>query len=212
MLVRVRRRVHHTDPLIETVDGVVTPVEARHLQGIATPVLATALVSSGTNGVTSAGRTNSVSWVRHDHDATTWSIAGRISDLVNMPLANAESFQVIRYGVGERYREHLDAYDLTTERGQRCCRLGGQRLVTVLGYLSDVDEGGSTRFPKIGLDIQPRLGRVVIFENCGEDRSRPQPNSLHAGTKVLAGEKWAFNLWFHERDRSPGSPSVDGSS
>ena len=30
------------------------------------------------------------------------------------------------------------------------------------------------------------------------------PDSLHAGKPVLAGEKWAANLWFRERQTASG--------
>ena len=43
-----------------------------------------------------------------------------------------------------------------------------------------------------------RMGRAVAFRNT-DDAGRPDPDSLHAGTPVLAGEKWLATLWFRER-------------
>ena len=50
-----------------------------------------------------------------------------------------ESFQVIHYEEGQEYKPHLDAYDTSTDHGLNNCKRGGNRLITTLLYLSDVD-------------------------------------------------------------------------
>ncbi len=160
-------------------------------------------VSGDKAGFKSAGRTNSLAWVKHDHDPVVNRLAERIADLIGLPLENAESYQVIRYDVTQEYRSHFDAYDLSTERGQRCCARGGQRLVTVLGYLTPVEAGGATRFPNMNLDVEPAPGRLLIFHNCHRGTNERHPDSLHQGSPVDKGRKWAFNLWFHERRFQP---------
>ena len=74
----------------------------------------------------------------------------------------------------------------------------GQRLVTALMYLNDVDAGGSTGFPKLDLEVDPIPGRMVLFHNVKPKRGRDlrHEKSLHGGMPVHAGEKWACNLWF----------------
>lgn len=191
----------HTDPGVHVLDDVVTPAEAEHLRSVAEPQMAPSRVSGAAEGVASAGRTNSVCWVRHDHDDVTLALAERLADLVGLPLVNAESFQVIRYDVGQEYRPHFDAYDLTTETGQRCCERGGQRMVTLLGYLSEVAEGGETVFPRLDISVAARPGRVLIFHNCTPGTTVRHRDTLHGGAPVLAGRKWAFNLWFRESAR-----------
>lgn len=191
----------HDDPAVHVLDGIVTPAEAEHLRVSAEPHLSESRVSGDTTGVRSTGRTNSVCWLRHDLDDVTAGLADRLADLVGLPLANAESFQIIRYEVGQEYRPHFDAYDLTTERGQRCCERGGQRMVTLLGYLSEVEAGGETVFPRLGIGVAPHPGRVLIFHNCSPGSNVRHPDSLHGGAPVQAGRKWAFNLWFRESAR-----------
>ena len=77
--------------------------------------------------------------------------------------------------------------------------VGGQRITTALAYLNDVDAGGATDFPEIGISIKPNKGDVVIFNNCIEGTTEIHPKSLHAGSPVISGEKWAVNLWFREK-------------
>lgn len=179
-----------------TVDEIVTPAECDHVISLAEPSRKRAQVSDEATGRTSDGRTNDVVWVPHRTDAITTVMCERLADLVGLPLINAEAMQVICYEVGQEYRPHFDAYDLATPRGQRCCARGGQRLVTVLVYLCDVEAGGATGFPKLDLTVQPRRGRALFFHNCHADTDVRDPKTLHAGLPVERGRKWAFNLWF----------------
>ena len=42
----------------------------------------------------------------------------------------------------------------------------GQRLVTVLGYLTNVSSGGTTDFQHLRTRVTPKVGRVIVFHNC----------------------------------------------
>ncbi len=186
----------HDRPAIWVFDDFAPADACAHVRSLAEPLMAPAKVSRDAGGVASAGRTNDVTWLRHDLDVVTRALVARVAALVGLPASHAESFQVIRYGHGQEYRGHFDAYDLTTERGQRCCARGGQRLITTLTYLCDVEAGGETAFPTLGLAVPPRRGRMVLFHNCLPGTTTVDRKSLHAGTPVVAGQKWAFNLWF----------------
>jgi len=189
--------VLHSEPTIFTLDDIIDAEVCRHLIGLAEPKRRRAEVSGVDKGRTSSGRTNDVVWVPHDTSPVTRRLAERLAKIVGLPLEHAESFQVIAYEVGQEYRPHFDAYDLSTARGQRCCARGGQRLATLLGYLTDVDAGGSTSFPKLELKVGAKRGRILIFHNCHAGTHTRHPHSLHAGDPVERGTKWAFNLWFH---------------
>lgn len=55
---------------------------------------------------------------------------------------NAESLQVLRYETGQKYDAHFDYF-----HDRNNLKLGGQRVATVLMYLTDVSKGGETVFP-----------------------------------------------------------------
>jgi prolyl 4-hydroxylase len=40
---------------------------------------------------------------------------------------------------------------------------GGQRMITVIAYLNDVEEGGETGFPEIGINITTKKRRCSSF-------------------------------------------------
>ena len=149
-------------------------------------------------GKVSPGRTSTVAWIPHAITPRFHEIAKGIASMVGLPLSHAENFQVIHYQQGAQYRAHYDAFDLQTHRGVRTLQRGGQRIATTLCYLNTVEEGGATRFPKLDLDIVPRPGRLVLFNNCAAHTMERDDLSLHAGSPVKAGEKWAFNLWFRQ--------------
>ena len=79
-------------------------------------------------------------------------------------------------------------------------------MVTVLAYLNDVEEGGGTDFPELGVTVKAKRGDVVVFHNTLSETPAPKhpkihQKSLHAGMPVLKGEKWMVNLWFRENLR-----------
>ena len=187
----------HPDPLVFFRDHFLSPVECQHIINLAKNRLRQARVSLDESSTLSNARTGLNCWLNYEADPTINAIGNRVADSLGLSLATAEAMQVIYYGPGQEYRPHYDAYNLLTARGQRCCARGGQRLVTALGYLKDVEAGGATRFPKINVSVEARAGRLVVFENTSQDTTKPHPLSLHAGMPVLRGEKWAFNIWFH---------------
>ena len=188
------------DPLVGVRNNVLSPIECAYLIELAKPHVKRAGVVLDEGYKPSEGRTGSNHWLKYDEDDVVRSIGKRIADIVGLPLANAESMQIIHYGPEQEYRPHFDAFNLSLPRGQRAAKWGGQRLVTALVYLNKVQAGGATQFPKLGITVPATPGRMVIFHNTTHDISGPHPLSLHAGMPVEAGEKWAFNMWFRLQD------------
>ena len=188
------------DPLVGVRNYVLSPIECAYLIELAKPHVKRAGVVLDEGYKASEGRTGSNHWLKYDEDDVVQSIGKRIADIVGLPLANAESMQIIHYGPEQEYRPHFDAFNLSLPRGQRAAKWGGQRLVTALVYLNKVAAGGATQFPKLGITVPATPGRMVIFHNTTHDISGPHPLSLHAGMPVEAGEKWAFNMWFRLQD------------
>ena len=83
--------------------------------------------------------------------------------LTGKPIEHCELPQVGRYLPSQQYLQHFDAFDTSNEDGRRFASNGGQRTITVLVYLNDVPRGGATRFPTIGLDVQPKQGMALVF-------------------------------------------------
>ena len=208
------------DPVVATFDGVISPEECAAVIALAQPKMSRAGVTTddGRGGRQSSGRTNDSTWLPHDCSPTMWKVVQRISDLVGIPSENAEDVQVIHYTDGQEYRKHWDAYNPLNERGRRATASGGNRLITALAYLSEVEEGGGTGFINLRMEVDARAGRLLVFHNCYPGTRTLHVDSNHAGLPVVSvsprrsarlsaalsplssplcqqGDKWAFNLW-----------------
>ena len=66
------------------------------------------------------------------------SVLRKIEEVTRVPTGHYESFQVLKYGLGQRYTTH---HDYGREDVKLAC---GPRILTFFLYLSDVEEGGET--------------------------------------------------------------------
>lgn len=189
-------------PKIYTIDNFLSNSECEHFINISKDKFQPALVSGDNGGVISNGRTGKNCWIKHNFDEITKNIAEKISNLVKIPLENAESYQIIYYDLNGQYRQHYDGWLFdNSEKSLRNMKYGGQRLMTALVYLNDVESGGGTKFTKQNIEINSEKGKLLIFENVHAGTNLRHELSEHAGMPVIKGEKWAFNLWFREESR-----------
>ena len=125
-------------------------------------------------------------------------IEQRIADLVQYPEENGEPIQILHYQPGGEYKPHYDYFDPRQPGNEQVLTQGGQRIATLVMYLNDVETGGSTVFPEVGIDVLPRRGNAVYFAYCSETGALDS-RSLHGGSPVGGGEKWIATKWFRER-------------
>ena len=126
------------------------------------------------------------------------ALDARFSQLMNLPIDHGEGLQVLRYGPGTRYTPHFDFLVPRNEASEQSLRRSGQRVSSLVAYLNDVPGGGETAFPHAGLSVCPQRGNAVYFEYCN-GRGQVDAASLHAGSPVTEGEKWAVTKWMRER-------------
>lgn len=121
----------------------------------------------------------------------------RISEVMNQPIENGEGLQILNYKIGAEYQPHFDYFEEEEVGSQSHLEKGGQRVSTLVVYLSDVEIGGETIFPTIGLSVKPKAGSAVYFEYCNS-MGQLDPLSLHGGSPVLKGEKWIVTKWMRQ--------------
>jgi prolyl 4-hydroxylase len=129
-------------------------------------------------------------------------IERRIAQLMNCPLRNGEGLQLLRYHPGAGSEPHYDFLTPGNAANEASLARSGQRVSSLEIYLNDVEAGGQTMFPEIGLALTPRAGHAVHFEYTNS-RGDVDLKSVHADAAVEAGEKWVLTKWMREREFVP---------
>jgi len=140
------------------------------------------------------GRTSYSAELVLPNDPILDDIRSRAAKLIDIPPTNFEYFQCVSYERTQEYMSHFDTFDEHTENGRRTIEQNGQRKYTLLVYLNDAFEGGSTYFPNLDVKIQPKKGRVVVFNNL-DHNEKVLSAAYHAGLPVTTGRKYALNIW-----------------
>ena len=136
-------------------------------------------------------------------DPIVGAVDRKIAELLGLPLAASEPLQGQRYAPGQEFKPHTDTfepggYDFYLHTAEM-----GQRTWTAMIYLNQPEEGGATRFKRIGKTVQAEAGKLLAWNNLLAD-GRPNPATLHQGMKVRRGTKYILTKWFREGTaRSP---------
>lgn len=65
-------------------------------------------------------------------------------------------------------------------------------------YLSDVEEGGGTDFPDLGITVMPKKGRALLWPSVYNSATKTDDDrTRHQALPVEAGTKFAANGWIH---------------
>jgi prolyl 4-hydroxylase len=187
-------------PNLALVGGLLSPAECEELVALARPRLqASTVVDPQTGQDVVAGYRNSRGmFFRPGETDFIARLDRRFSEVMNLPVENGEGLQVLCYGPGGATSPHFDFVAPTNAANQASVERSGQRVSTLLAYLTDVEEGGETDFPRAGWTVQPARGNAIYFESCNT-RGQLDPLSLHSGRPVVRGEKWVVTKWMRQR-------------
>ena len=192
--------------------------ECDHLIELGKPSLVkSTVVDSDTGGsVDSEVRTSSGTFLRHGQDDIVANIEERIATVTMLPDENGESLQILRYVDGQKYEPHTDYFhDKVNVNPSH----GGQRIATVLMYLSTPEEGGETVFPNAkdkvtgegwsdcarrGLAVKAKKGNALFFYSLKPDGTGDM-KSTHGSCPTLKGEKYSATKLIHVGSFTPGS-------
>jgi hypothetical protein len=94
------------------------------------------------------------------------------------PRNRLENLRILRYSAdaGDRFQPHFDALDYCSNR-----------YMVFLWYLNDVGEGGETEFCDLGLRIEARQGRLLMFP--------PYWMFQHAGLPPRSNDKYMISTY-----------------
>lgn len=126
-------------------------------------------------------------------DPMTIQVTERMENITGITEKNHEYIQLLRYEEGQFYTNHHDYAHYHLERQF------GPRVLTILLYLNDVQEGGATDFPLLGIQVFPKRGRAVLWPSVlNDDPLAKDQRTEHAALPVIKGIKYAANAWIHQ--------------
>jgi prolyl 4-hydroxylase len=187
-------------PTMAVLGGVLSVPECDQLIELARPRLKPSTVvdpETGSNRV-AAHRSSEGMFFRPRETPFIASLDQRLSQIMNCPIEHGEGLQVLRYGPGTQSTPHFDFLIPSNSANQQSLARSGQRISSLVVYLNEVDGGGETVFPEVGVSVCPQRGNGVYFEYC-DSRNQLDTRSLHAGAPVIGGEKWAVTKWMRQR-------------
>jgi prolyl 4-hydroxylase len=132
---------------------------------------------------------NSYQWQPRELAPVATEIAQKVYDAFGLDQGQFQTPQFLRYEKGQYYKPHYDHYITQSNKDT----VGHQRVRTFVIYLSDVEAGGETYFPKLKFGVAPQVGRLLSFRYDYDSATNDQ--TLHEAKPIKQGIKYALTLW-----------------
>ena len=131
-------------------------------------------------------------------DTFVAGISQRIDAVLGVDATIGEPVQGQRYLPGQQFKPHNDWFYTSEGYWPQEEVRGGQRSWTAMAYLNEVEAGGATHFTEVGIQIEPKPGVLLLWNNALPD-GRPNEGTMHAGMPVLKGAKYVITKWYRTR-------------
>lgn len=136
------------------------------------------------------------------------NVATRLQQAMGLKPENGGKFQITSYPLGKAYKTHTDCTPGSLDKRDR--------VVSVLMYLNDAEEGGETKFPDLGIWVKPKRGRAIVWNNMSP-QGECELESRHVASLVKKGKKYILIRWYYyksflglgQRPTPPGLPMRD---
>ncbi|XP_030369739.1 prolyl 4-hydroxylase subunit alpha-1 [Scaptodrosophila lebanonensis] len=189
----------YMDPYIVIYHDAMYDSEIEVIKRMARPRFRRATVQNSVTGEleTANYRISKSAWLKTEEHRVIGTVVQRTADMTGLDMDSAEELQVVNYGIGGHYEPHFDFARREEKRAFEGLNLGN-RIATMLFYMSDVEQGGATVFTSLRAALVPKKGTAAFWMNLhrsGEGDLRTR----HAACPVLTGSKWVSNKWIHER-------------
>ncbi|WP_020560752.1 prolyl hydroxylase family protein [Thiofilum flexile] len=140
-------------------------------------------------------RTSQTCELSNEPNAFTDMIDQRMAEYMGIELERSEGTQGQYYQVGQQFKKHTDYFEPNTWEFEKFASDMGQRTWTFMIYLTDVEEGGETLFTDIEVEVKPKRGRAVVWNNLTATGA-VNPYTAHWAKPVIKGEKIIITKWF----------------
>lgn len=191
-------RILHIDPLVIAIDNFMTPQECQQYIDLAdeSAVHSQTSPTVGTGAKARAQRTSTTWYHNYEQVPALLTKACALMGLSN--AAGWEEVQTVRYRRQEHFSWHLDAL------AENNLPAAGQRIATLLVYLTENVKGGATMFRDLNIAVAPKQGSALLFFPAagGVPGCPPDYRTLHCGQVVDQAspqDKWIGQIWLRPR-------------
>ncbi|NXO41939.1 P4HA3 hydroxylase, partial [Locustella ochotensis] len=197
LLQPAKKEMVRIQPYVALYHDFITDAEAETIKGLAGPWLQRSVVASGEKQQKAEYRISKSAWLKDTADPVVRALEKRMAAVTGLDLRPpyAEYLQVVNYGLGGHYEPHFD--HATSMKSPLYRMKSGNRIATIMIYLSAVEAGGSTAFIYANFSV-PVVKNAALFWWNLRRNGNGDGDTLHAGCPVLAGDKWVANKWIHE--------------
>lgn len=186
------------NPVLGFIESFADPGTTRRLEAdLAEMDLGPAEVASATGPVQDSKRIALTRKILPSQSVEVDKSLDRVAAVFQMKPELCEYPEFISYDIGGEFKRHFDAGlggfmpNPDPERFEQ-----SQRVFTAVLYLNDDFVGGETVFPRLGITIKPKAGRLVFWQNTNIGSLKVHPMSMHQGAPVEDGNKRIISFWF----------------
>ena len=187
---------------IQIIDDFIKDHEIEEIKRLSKGKLKRATVFGEHGIIESDVRTSSTCFENIRDNPILKNLTERVSKVSKYPIKNQEELQIVHYNNGEYYKQHFDDCWENSKACNDDHKRGGHRMMTALMYLTDVEGGGETSFPALGIKVKPKKGRLALFQPTVKKKDGKvvnHPCSLHAALPPTKGEKMTTTIWSREK-------------
>uniref|UniRef100_A0A914KV50 Fe2OG dioxygenase domain-containing protein n=1 Tax=Meloidogyne incognita TaxID=6306 RepID=A0A914KV50_MELIC len=197
-LAPIKVEIIRFEPLAVIFRNVVYDEEIEIMQNVSLPKLNRSSFQDPITGDSylSKYRISKNAWINIKTHPIIKQIVKRLKLMTNLNMKSAEPLQVANYGIGGYTKPHFDSFK--SWKSSNFTLEIGDRIATLLFYLTTPEKGGYTVFTDIKTIAKPTKNDALFWYNLwrsgdGDLRAR------HAACPVLLGEKWFTTTWMHEK-------------
>lgn len=196
MYPEIRYEILNEEPEIVRVYDVISRQEIQALLRLALPHLRPSTIGKDPIGIIAKYRVALTAWLAASEHPLVKNIEQRLYHIFGFSdITGCEPLQLVKYKFGGHYGPHYDASRAIDPYSETLYpHDDNDRAATILIYLSDVDEGGSTVFPTLNLTVEPIKASAVAWFNLNH-LGYTEPHSIHAACPVFIGTKWIATKW-----------------
>jgi prolyl 4-hydroxylase len=130
-------------------------------------------------------------WFSDELQAMVAAIERRFGEMFGLEKANLEYWQGTDYPIGGSFYYHLDS-------GYWEDHYAGDRILTLLLYLTTPPEGGGTHFRALDRTVEAKTGRLVVWNNLFPN-GKCNHRMIHSSVPLVEGRKTTLITWLRQK-------------